>query len=90
MPLYSFVLPEFLLLWKTQLEERRPECLLMSSTKVQNSYARRAAAEDILRNFTSLNLRKPQTNQLILTLERRLLQTNVKTSGRYFSMTSRS
>jgi hypothetical protein len=29
------VLPEFSLLWMTQLEERRPECLLMSSNKVQ-------------------------------------------------------
>jgi hypothetical protein len=36
---------------ETKLEDRRPECLLMLSTKVQKC-ARRAATKDVMRNST--------------------------------------
>jgi hypothetical protein len=54
---------------ETTLEERRHECLLMSSTKVQK-LMRKTRTEDVMLNFTSLNLRQPLNNRQTFTLER--------------------
>jgi phytoene dehydrogenase-like protein len=75
---------------QTTLEERRLECLLLSSTKVQKLLRKTRRNKGRHAEFTSLNLRQPLNNRQTFTLERSLQQNNVTTSGRYSLMTSRS
>jgi hypothetical protein len=72
---------------ETQLEERRPECLLMSSTKVQKLM--RKTRRNMGRNaeFYVIEL-TPAADQP--TEFHTGDETNVKTFGRYSTMTSRS
>jgi hypothetical protein len=54
----------------TQLEERRPECLLMSSTKLQKLMRKTRRSKGRKAEFYVIELTPPPTNQLNFTLER--------------------
>jgi hypothetical protein len=56
--------------WETQLEERRPECLLMSSTKVQKLMRKTRRSRGCNAEFYVINLRQTQTNRQNFTMER--------------------
>jgi hypothetical protein len=75
---------------ETQLEERRLECLLISSTKVQKLMRKTRRIRGRNAEFYVIELTPAADHQQTFTLERNYQQPNVTTSGRYFTMTSRS
>jgi hypothetical protein len=59
---------------ETQIEERRPECILMSNVKIQKLMRKTRRAEDKALNFTWLTSRKHRSSLRNFILERNLQQ----------------